>query len=81
MSSTIRIRPKTHQALKEIVELTGESMPDALDRAIEELRRKVYLAGLSEDYAALRANSKRSRDFAREMARWDKTNRDGEDPA
>ena len=77
MSGNIRLRPQTHHALKEIVAITGESMQDTVDRAVEELRRKIYLEGLSRDYAVLRADPKQSKAFDRENAAWDRSNRDG----
>lgn len=77
MASTIRLRPKSHQALKEIAAATGEALQDALDRAIEERRRRVYLEGLNADYAAVRRNRKASAELDRENAAWDRTSDDG----
>jgi len=76
-STTIRLRADSHRALKEIASLTGESLQDALNRAIEDLRRKVYLEGLNEDYAALKEDSKAWQEFKNESADWDSTNLDG----
>jgi hypothetical protein len=76
-SATIRLRPESHQALKEIAQLTGESLQSALDRAIEDFRRKLYLEGLNSDYAALRTSPKAWDDFQKELAEWDVTNNDG----
>jgi hypothetical protein len=75
--STVRLRPRTRQALQQIAGITGESMQQALERAVEERRRRVYLEGLAADYAALRANAKAAREFDREVAAWDVTNSDG----
>jgi hypothetical protein len=76
-SATIRIRPQTHAALKQIAEITGESVQDALDKAVEERRRKVYLEGLNADYAALRRDPKASAEFDADNALWDRTSGDG----
>ena len=38
-ATTIRIREKSHQALKEMAALTGRSLQDTLDRAIEQQQR------------------------------------------
>lgn len=76
-SLTIRIRPQSHRALKEIAELTGQSVQDALEQAIDEQRRRVYLEGLSEDYAALRRDPKASAEFDKENALWSQTDSDG----
>jgi hypothetical protein len=79
MAATIRIREKSHQALKEMAALTGQSLQDALDQAIEERRRKLYLEGVNADYAALKRNPKQWAEFKKEMAVWDATNLDGMD--
>ena len=76
-ATTIRIRPKTHQALKEMAAMTGQSLQDLLEQAVEERRRKLYLEGLNADYAALRRNPEPFADFNKELAAWDATNRDG----
>jgi hypothetical protein len=77
MSSTVRLRPHTHQTLREITDLTGQPMQDVLDRAVEDLRRKVYLEGLSADYSAIRADPKSSKALDAENAVWNSTNQDG----
>jgi hypothetical protein len=77
MSSTIRLRPRTHEALREITELTGQSMQDALSNAVDDFRRKIYLDGLSEDYKALRGAKRSSAAFDAENKIWDRTSNDG----
>ena len=52
-AATIRIRPSSHRALKEMASATGQSLQDVLDEAIEDRRRRLYLEGLNSDYAAL----------------------------
>ena len=74
-STTIRIRPESHRSLKEIAESTGQSLQDALDLAIEERRRALYLEGVIADYAAM--DPKSSAQFKEEVAAWDVTNSDG----
>jgi hypothetical protein len=76
-STTIRIRPSSHQALKEIAELTGQSLQDSLDQAIEERRRKLYLEGTNADYAALKRDPKAMAELKKEWEAWDSTNLDG----
>jgi hypothetical protein len=76
-TTTVRLRPKAHKALKAIARVTGESLPEILDRAIEDLRRKVYLEGIRADYAALRDDQKTWEEFRNESAKWDVTNNDG----
>jgi hypothetical protein len=76
-ASTIRIRPKTHDALKEIAAMTGQSLQDALDQAIEDRRRRLYLEEADADYAALKQDPKALAEFNKEMAAWDSTSADG----
>lgn len=76
-AATIRIRPKSHKALKEIAAITGQSLQDVLDQAIEDRQRKLYLEGLNADYAALKKNPKAWAEFKKEMTAWDATNLDG----
>ena len=76
-ATTIRLRPDAHKALKEIADITGQSLQDALDQAIEDLRRRLYLEGLNRDYASLHSDTKASGEYGKELAEWDRTNRDG----
>ena len=76
-TTTVRLRADAHRALKEISQLTGQSLQEALARAIEDLRRKVYLEGLSADYGKLRADPTAWADYQKELAVWDVTNQDG----
>jgi hypothetical protein len=76
MAVTIRLQPKTHKALKETADVTGESMQEALDKAVEERRRRIYLEGLSADYAELRQDPKAAADLDNEHALWERTSND-----
>ena len=76
-SATIRIRPKSHQALKELAAATGKSLQDALDEAIEEQQRKLYFEATNAAYAALKRDPKAWAEFQKEIAIWDTTNLDG----
>jgi len=76
-TTTIRVRSKTRATLRELANSAGLSMQDVLDQAVEQLQRRMYLEGLKADYAALRADSKASRDFDREAALWDRATADG----
>lgn len=76
-TTTIRLKPATRKVLREIAEMTGASMQEALDRAVEERRRQLYLEGLNADYAALRQDPKQWERFREENAVWDVTNADG----
>ena len=76
-TTTIRLRADAHRALREITESTGQSLQDALERAINDLQQKVYLEGLNADYVALRVNPKAWNEYRREIEDWDSTNADG----
>jgi hypothetical protein len=73
---TIRLQTQTHKALKETANLTGESMQEALDKAVQERRRRLYLEGLCADYASLRAHPKAAAELDKENALWDRTSND-----
>lgn len=76
-ATTIRIRAQSHQSLKEMSEMTGQTVQDELDQAIEERRRRLYLDGLNADYAAMSKSPKSTADFKKESAVWDATHLDG----
>jgi predicted transcriptional regulator len=76
-ATTIRIRPASHAALKEMAEMTGRSLQDELDQAIEERQRRLYLEGANADYAALKRDPKAYAEFKKENGIWDATNLDG----
>ena len=76
-ATTVRIRQTSHQALKEIAATTGQSLQDALEQAIEERRRRVYLEGAAADYAALKRDPKAWADYRKELEIWDTASADG----
>jgi hypothetical protein len=76
-ATTIRIRPASHQTLKELAAMNGHSLQDELDQAVEQRRRSVYLEGLKADYASLQQDANASAEFQKEVAMWDMTSDDG----
>ena len=76
MATTIRIKPESHKVLKRIARLTGRSVQQELDQAIEDRRRTVYLQGLAADYAALRKDEQAWQEHRAEVAAWDATSSD-----
>ncbi len=70
---TVRVRKETRETLREIASHTGRSMPDILDQAVEELRRRSFLQGLAEDFAALRNDPAAWREELEEREVWDAT--------
>ena len=57
--------------------MTGHSLQDELDQAVEQRRRTVYLQGLKADYASLQQDAKAIAEFQKEVALWDITSNDG----
>lgn len=76
-TTMIRVHEATHKALKRIAQLTGRPMREVLARAVDEERRRLYLEGLSADYAVLKKDPKAAAEFKEEAELWDATNRDG----
>jgi hypothetical protein len=70
-SETVRIKPETHAKLKQLAVLSGRSMPEVLDDAVEALRRQRLLEETNEAYAALRANPKAWQQELAERSAWD----------
>ena len=73
MAAMVRIRNQDHEVLKELSEVTGESMTDLLARAVEELRRKEFLYGLASDFAELRVSESAWDAERKEREAWDAT--------
>jgi hypothetical protein len=70
---TVRVRNETREALRELSSHTGRSMPELLDQAVEELRRRSVLNGLAEDFAVLRNDPAAWREELEERGVWDGT--------
>ena len=77
VARTIRLRPTAYRSLKQIARTTHQSLEKVLERAIDNLERRLYLDGLSQDYSTLNSDPKASAEFRRELERWDVTNTDG----
>ena len=71
MTHVSRGRKRDHDILKELAEVTGESMSDLLGRAVEELRRKHFLSGLADDFADLRVRERAGAEEREERKAWD----------
>lgn len=76
-TTTIQIGEGAHAALKQIAAATGQSLQEAVEQAIRDRRKQLYLAGLAADYASLRADAQESAQFDEENKLWDKTSADG----
>jgi len=66
----VRMRTEDHVVLKELAGRTGESMSDILAKALDDYRRKHFLEGLADDFAALRANKSDWTDELEERELW-----------
>lgn len=76
-ATPLRLPPKTRKALEEIAETTGVSLQQALEQAVEERQRRLYLDGLNADYEALKQNPAEWTELQEENAAWDVSNDDG----
>ena len=56
--------------LKELAASTGESMSDILTKALDHYRRRYFLEGLADDFAALRASKSDWTDELGERELW-----------
>lgn len=74
---SIRVRPHTYRILTEMAKDRGESIPDALDHLVEELRRWRMLQKANEAYAAIAADPEADAAWRAEIAAWDATLADG----
>ena len=74
---TVRVRPHTYRILQDLARSSGESLPDALDRIVEEARRSRMFKEASESYAAVAAVADADAAWRAEIAAWDATVGDG----
>lgn len=77
VSSIVRISSKAKETLEELARRSGEPMLCVIDKAIEDYRRRVFLEETNRAYAKLRADTKASKEFDREIAVWDSSLMDG----
>ncbi len=74
---TVRVRPHTYRILQDMARQRGESLPDALDRIVEEMRRARMFKEANEAYAAIAADPVEDAAWRAEIAAWDATLGDG----
>ena len=72
-SRTVRIKPETLAKLRTLAKDAGQTLPQALDKAVDAMYRQQWLEGLAEDYAKLRSDKKAWAEELRERALWDNT--------
>ena len=72
-SATVKIDAETYARLKFTAEETGKPMIEVLAEAVDAYARRCFLAGLSADFAALRAAPKKWDEELAERAAWEAT--------
>ena len=77
MASNVRIQPGTYSKLRRLAADAGESMPDVLEKAVDELYRKRFLDDCNRAYARLKADPKAWQEELKERRAWDCTLGDG----
>lgn len=77
MATNVRIQPKTHAKLRQLAKQVGESMPEVLEQAVDDLYRKRFLQECSRAYARLKADPKAWREELAERKVWEATLADG----
>jgi hypothetical protein len=73
MAETVRIKPETHAKLRDLATSTGDSLPELLDKAVEDYRRKTFLAECNRAYEALKSDPKAWAEELKERDGWDAT--------
>jgi hypothetical protein len=77
-SQNVRISESSYRILRSLAEMEGISMQAALDRVLEEQRRKVFLTEANAAFAALKAEPKAWAQERAERELWAKTLADGD---
>jgi hypothetical protein len=77
---TVAISEKSYTMLQELVEQTGQTMREVLEKALQDYERKVFFEQLNAGYAALRADPEAWAEHLAERKLWDNTLMDGLDP-
>jgi hypothetical protein len=79
-TSSIDVTDSTRDLLHAISQQTGKTIPEILDKAVEEYRRKIFFEGLDQDYAALKADPEAWAQELEERKLFENTLMDGLDP-
>ena len=77
MSTTVRVRPEAHKALREMSKERGVPITQLVDEAIERLTREEFLQKANEDFARLRQDPEAWAEELAERALWDTALMDG----
>ena len=79
-TSSVDVTDGTHRVLQVLSQQTGKSIPEILDNAVEEYRRKIFFEGVDRDYTALKADPEAWSREVQERQLLDNTLMDGLDP-
>lgn len=74
MSKIMRVTENAYNKLEELSEETGYSKQDLIDRAIEELSRKLFFKKVNKAYVKLRSNAKQWEEELKERSEWESIN-------
>jgi hypothetical protein len=73
MLATVQIEEDARRALEELAQREGKTIEAILTRAVDLYRREAFLAGVAEDFAALRADPDAWAAEQAERQAWDAT--------
>ena len=79
-STTVRITPRAHKALRELSKSTGKPMRFVIESALEAYKRTRFWDACDSAYTRLRSNPKQWAEVVKEREEWDATLSDGLDP-
>lgn len=77
MAQTVRIDPAAYAILSELARASRLTLTETLTRAVGAYEREVFLQGLGDDFASLRADRQKWAEEQTERAGWVQTNADG----
>jgi predicted transcriptional regulator len=76
-TATVRISLKTREKLRILTDSTGESMQSILDKAVEEISRKIFWERTNSAYATLKKDPIAWKKEQEERSSWEATLGDG----
>jgi hypothetical protein len=76
---TVPIKPETYNKLRALAHVTGDSLPDLVDKAIEAYRRQQFLAKCNAAYEAIKSDPRAWSAELNDREAWDCTLLDGLD--
>lgn len=76
-STTVRVTPETHDALKTMANQAGISMQELIQTLVDDAKAAAFLEGMNADFAALKAEPAAWAEEHTERAAWDGVLSDG----